>query len=127
MSDQTTSIFIQNVNRLIQEGVVKNYSALVKDIGWNLSVLSEVMNGKKIVPKSRAAQVQKMINQLGSSQPFTQQEENVMQLIITAHKEFLKLEEGHPNEMQEWVKGIHELQNVLISRMARRMYPNYFK
>lgn len=43
--------FIKHVNFSIQRGYIKNYSDLVKKLGWNLSVMSEVMNGKKNAPR----------------------------------------------------------------------------
>ena len=61
-----------------------------------------------------------------STKPFTKEEEEVMQLIVEAHNKFIKLKTTHPCELDEWVYGIHHLQNILGSRVLRRDYPNYF-
>jgi len=48
-----------------------------------------------------------------------------MNLLIKAHNEFLKLKRTHPSELQEWIAGIHQVQNTLIQRILRRDYPQY--
>jgi len=57
--------------------------------------------------------------------PFKKKEEKVMNLLIKAHNEFLKLKRTHPSELQEWIAGIHQVQNTLIQRILRRDYPQY--
>lgn len=57
---------------------------------------------------------------------FSSSEKKVMNLITDAHNEFVKLSSTHPDEMREWVDGIHALQNVLGWRVLRRDYPNDF-
>jgi hypothetical protein len=63
-------------------------------------------------------------NELGS--PFTEQEAKIMQLIVDAHNEFVKLDRGHSMEIQEWVSGIHQLQSILSHRCLRRLFPSHF-
>jgi len=58
--------------------------------------------------------------------PFTKDEQRVMELIIEAHNIFAKMDRQHPNEIQDWVNGIHSLQNILGWRILRRDYPNLF-
>lgn len=65
-----------------------------------------------------------MLGEVGS--PFTKQEEKIMQLIVEAHNEFVKLERGHSMEIQEWVSGIHQLQSILSHRCLRRLFPSHF-
>jgi len=57
--------------------------------------------------------------------PFKKKEEKVMNLLIKAHNEFLKLKRTHLSELQEWIAGIHQVQNTLIQRILRRDYPQY--
>lgn len=124
---QETKEFIQNVQELISIGRIKNYSAFVKEIGWNLGVMSEVMNGKKNVPAYVAAKIREMMRERSISQPFTEQEEKVMQLLVTAHNEYCKLDLINEMDQQEWTRAIHQLQHILIYRNAKRMYPGYFR
>ena len=58
--------------------------------------------------------------------PFTQEEKQIMDLIVDAHNKFLQLKQTHPNEINEWINGIHYLQNVLGWRILRRDYPAEF-
>jgi hypothetical protein len=58
--------------------------------------------------------------------PFTKDEEEVMNLIVQAHNKFLKLDRCHPMEVQEWVSGVHKLQSILSHRVMKRNYPKYF-
>ncbi len=62
-----------------------------------------------------------------TKRPFTAQEQEIMDLIVKSHNLFVKLERQHPNEITEWVKCIHDLQNILGWRILRRDYPNDFK
>lgn len=39
---------------------------------------------------------------------------------------FIKLEQTHPNDIDEFAKGIHQLQRIIATRMCRRDYPNIF-
>ena len=65
-----------------------------------------------------------VLGEVGS--PFTEQEERIMQLIVEAHNEFVKLDRGHSMEIQEWVTGIHQLQSILSHRCLRRLFPSHF-
>ena len=65
-----------------------------------------------------------MLGEVGS--PFTEQEESIMQLIVEAHNEFVKLDRGHSMEIQEWVTSIHQLQSILSHRCLRRLFPSHF-
>lgn len=58
--------------------------------------------------------------------PFNKQEQKVMNLIVKAHNEFLKLETTHPSEMPDWIQHLHGLQVVLSERVLRREYPDTF-
>lgn len=59
--------------------------------------------------------------------PFSQDEEQVMRNLIEAHNRFLGLLGHHPHDIQEWVHSLHALQNILMSRVAARDYPSYFR
>ena len=59
--------------------------------------------------------------------PFTEQEREIMDLIIKAHNIFVKLDNRHHvMEMQEWVSGVHQLQSVMSHRVLSRLFPEYF-
>jgi len=54
--------------------------------------------------------------------PFTPEEEEISKLIVEAHNKFMELESTHSSEHEDWVSGIHALQNVLGWRVLRRDY-----
>ena len=56
--------------------------------------------------------------------PFTEQEEEIMNLLVEAHNKFVEMEQMHPDDMREWVDGIHKCQNVLKGRVVTRDYPD---
>jgi DNA-directed RNA polymerase subunit F len=58
--------------------------------------------------------------------PFTEQEEQVMNSILKAHDIFVKMKQMNPDDIREWVDGIHKCQNVLMSRVVTRDYPDVF-
>ena len=58
--------------------------------------------------------------------PFTKEEKELMDLIVKAHNKFMSLPITHTSERQEWVKAIHDLQNVIGFRILRRDYPKEF-
>jgi len=68
-----------------------------------------------------------IISEIEKREPFTTEEEEVMNTVLLAHEEFLKLDRCHPMEIQEWTKAIHDLQSILIYRVVKRDYPKYFK
>ena len=58
--------------------------------------------------------------------PFTEEEQEVMNLLVEAHNKFVKIEAMHPDHIREWVDGIHKCQTVLKSRVVTRDYPEFF-
>lgn len=66
-------------------------------------------------------------NESGIRNPFTKEEEAIMELIVNAHNKFVELERGHSMEIQEWVISIHSLQSILSHRCLRREFPEYFR
>lgn len=59
-------------------------------------------------------------------QPFTKEEEKIMDFIVEAHNIFAGLEKTHPSEEQDWANAIHILQRLMGQRVLRRDYPDYF-
>ena len=62
-------------------------------------------------------------------QPFTKEEKEIMDLIVSAHNKFMDLntkEPNHQHDSKDWVNSIHSLQNVLMGRVLMRDYPEYF-
>jgi len=58
--------------------------------------------------------------------PLTLEERKIMNLLVDAHNLFIKIEATHPNDINEWVEGIHKCQHVLQKRILRRDYPDTF-
>jgi len=58
--------------------------------------------------------------------PFTEKEEEVMDLLIKAHNKFMALDRTHPSEIQDWIVPFHSLQGILMNRVTRRDYPKHF-
>jgi hypothetical protein len=58
--------------------------------------------------------------------PFTEQEEEIMNLLVEAHNKFVEMKQMHPDDLREWVDGIHKCQNVLKGRVVTRDYPDIF-
>ena len=59
--------------------------------------------------------------------PFTPKEQEIFDLLVSAHNKFIALDRTHPMEVQEWVLPFHHLQDMLTNRVVRRDYPDYFK
>ncbi len=47
---QKTKKFLDSIKTLLNNGVVKNYSEVIKELGWEKTMLSNVMNGRRNVP-----------------------------------------------------------------------------
>lgn len=60
-------------------------------------------------------------------QPFTPDEEEIMNLLVQAHNKFAALERMHTSEIPEWVISLHKLQDILFYRVVKRDYPEYIK
>jgi hypothetical protein len=53
----------------------------------------------------------------------TQQEGKVMDALVEAWNEYIKLEKQHPSDIDEFKNGIHKCQHALTIRILRRDYP----
>lgn len=53
----------------------------------------------------------------------TQNEQIVMNKLMEAYEAFLELNKEHPDELRDFVDGIHRCQDVLAVRICRRIYP----
>ena len=58
-------------------------------------------------------------NELG----LTEEEQKCMSSLGDCHNQFLKLERQHPDELRDFVDGIHKIQGILAMRVVRRVYP----
>lgn len=56
--------------------------------------------------------------------PFTEKEQEIMNLLAKAHNIFLEIDPTHPSHIHDWVDGIHRCQYVIKSRVFIRDYPN---
>lgn len=59
--------------------------------------------------------------------PFTEEEQEIINAMVAAHNKFVTLIQTHPNDMEIWVDGIHKCESVLQSRILRRDYPEVFQ
>jgi len=62
VQNETTKLFIQEVNRLIQTGTVDGYKALAEKIGWDKTAISNVMNNRRNVPNKIFAAFTEVFN-----------------------------------------------------------------
>lgn len=53
-------------------------------------------------------------------------EEEILKHLIQAYNLFSKLDSQHPNEKEDFCKGIHQCQYVLGMRIARKYRPDLF-
>ena len=53
----------------------------------------------------------------------TNSEGEIMDALVTAWNKFVGLERQHPNETEMFAEGIHQCQNLLAVRIARREFP----
>ena len=56
----------------------------------------------------------------------TQEEKRVLDKIGEAHKAFADLEQQHPDDIRDFINGIHILQGLIMQRVARRADPDSF-
>jgi hypothetical protein len=54
---------------------------------------------------------------------FTQSEQVVMDKLMECYQAFIDMDREHPDEMRDFVDGVHRIQGVLGMRVLRRMYP----
>lgn len=55
-----------------------------------------------------------------------EQEEQVLVSLAVAFNEFIKLESQHPDELLDFVEGIHKCQAIIALRFARASRPDLF-
>lgn len=60
-----------------------------------------------------------------NEKPFTEKEQSIMKLLVSAHNEFMKLE-NTDQEVREWFSAFHNVQDIIGRKALRRDYPNYF-
>ena len=53
----------------------------------------------------------------------TKQEGKVMDSLVIAWNNYLKLPKEHPADTQEFCNGIHQCQHIIMCRILRRAYP----
>ncbi|BBQ07944.1 hypothetical protein [Elizabethkingia anophelis] len=53
-------------------------------------------------------------------------EKKIMESIVKAHNDYVKLQSTHPSDINDWTNAIHKLQDILTRRVLRRDYPNDF-
>lgn len=68
-----------------------------------------------------------MNNKIDKKSGLTEQESSVAEKLVEAWNEFSKLEQTHPSDLEDFQRGIHQLQHILGMRTLRRLYPEYYK
>jgi len=53
-------------------------------------------------------------------------EKRILALLVQAHNCYAELESQHPEDINEWTFHLHGLQQLLMIRRVRRIYPNEF-
>lgn len=53
----------------------------------------------------------------------TDEEGEVMDNLLAAFNKFCALDRQHPDELRDFVDGIHKCQDLLAVRIVRRVYP----
>ncbi len=56
----------------------------------------------------------------------TQEEQEIMSLIVKVWEKYIKLNRQHVNDTQVFNMAIHTLQSLLAMRSIRRDYPEYW-
>lgn len=60
----------------------------------------------------------------------TKKEKEVLTKIGDAHKAFIELEQQHPDDIRDYINGVHIMQGLIMQRVARRTskeFPIYKK
>jgi len=61
-----------------------------------------------------------------SKNPFKDEEEKIMRLLVDAYNLSQKLKQTHPGQQQAFADGIHKCQDIIIHRIVQRDYPTHF-
>ena len=56
----------------------------------------------------------------------TDEESQVLKKIGEAYKAFMELEQQHPDDLRDFVNGVHIMQGLIMQRIARRVDPETF-
>jgi hypothetical protein len=56
----------------------------------------------------------------------TDEEKEVLKKIGEAHKAFMNLKQDHPDDIRDFVNGVHIMQGLIMQRIARRSDPEMF-
>lgn len=54
------------------------------------------------------------------------EEKEIADRIISAWNKFVTLEQSHPDDIKDFLQGVHIIQKVLGMRVLRRYYPDYW-
>lgn len=60
------------------------------------------------------------------SNPYIEQEQDIMDRLAEVVKLFNKLPDTHPCHNKDFVDGIHKCQDVIIHKIVQRDYPDTF-
>lgn len=89
------------------------------------------MTGNGICQSRIISDINKEYEHITRIDGLTEQEGKVMDALVDAWNEFIKLGVTHPTEETDFMDGIHQCQNTLCMRILRRdylkSYPTYNK
>lgn len=58
--------------------------------------------------------------------PYLKEEKEIMDSLVSAYNNFIKLEQTHPSHIPDFVNGIHLCQSQIMNRVLQRDYPETF-
>lgn len=56
----------------------------------------------------------------------TKDEKRVLKKIGETHKAFMELEQQHPDDLRDFINGVHIMQGLIMQRVCRRSEPYEF-
>lgn len=69
---------------------------------------------------------EKIESAFGESNRVIESEEKIGACIIMAHNEFMSLEPTHPKDLEDFMRGLREMQKVMAIRELRRLLPEKY-
>ena len=93
------------------------------------NIVSNFKSGKRRPFPPKSSQPNKPLWEqelFSDNDPFSIEENHIMELLVIAYERFSKLDQTHPNDITDFVFHIHALQRILGQRVLRRDYPNIF-
>lgn len=100
LQTEKTKKFIQNVKSLVDSGEIKNYAIIVDALGWDKTIFSNVINGRRNVPNDVYKKFTEIYQPVEVSNPDVLSLENLIKIdskcdvILSAIAEILATQRG---------------------------------